>query len=213
MKSSDLNKETFETWNKIAGLYNEKFMDISLYNDSYLSFCSKFPSLSPTLLEIGCGPGNITQFIKNQLPTATITAVDYAPAMIELAKENVPSVNFEVLDARAISTIQQAFDGIICGFIIPYLNADECQEFIQNCAEKLTKNGWFYISFVPHSETFTEIKSSPDGNKVEFNYFSIDFIEKELERNSLVIEEIHEVPFPRNNNETEIHRVIIAQKR
>lgn len=213
MKSSDLNKETFNTWNKIAGLYHEKFMDISMYNDSYLSFCSKFSNTAPFLLEIGCGPGNITRFIKNQLPTATIFAVDYAPAMINLAKENVPDVSFEVMDARAISMIHQEFDGIICGFIIPYLNADECQEFIQNCAEKIIKNGWFYLSFVPHTKTFSEIKSNSDGDKVEFNYFSEDFIEKELDRNSLVIEEIVEVSFPRSNNETEIHRVIIAQKR
>lgn len=28
-------QETFETWNKIAGLYEEKFMDLDLYNQSY----------------------------------------------------------------------------------------------------------------------------------------------------------------------------------
>lgn len=28
-------KETFEIWNKVASLYQEKFMNLDLYNDSY----------------------------------------------------------------------------------------------------------------------------------------------------------------------------------
>ena len=27
--------ETFETWNKVAALYQDKFMDLDLYNDTY----------------------------------------------------------------------------------------------------------------------------------------------------------------------------------
>jgi hypothetical protein len=30
----DRYKETFETWNKVASLYQDKFMELDLYNDS-----------------------------------------------------------------------------------------------------------------------------------------------------------------------------------
>lgn len=35
----DKYKETFDTWNNLATLYQDKFMDLNLYNDSYDSFC------------------------------------------------------------------------------------------------------------------------------------------------------------------------------
>lgn len=29
------NQETYQTWNKVAKLYEEKFMDLALYDQSY----------------------------------------------------------------------------------------------------------------------------------------------------------------------------------
>lgn len=31
----DKYKETFETWNNVASMYHDKFMDLDLYNDTY----------------------------------------------------------------------------------------------------------------------------------------------------------------------------------
>lgn len=36
----DRYKETFETWNKVAIRYQEKFMDLDLYNESYDLICN-----------------------------------------------------------------------------------------------------------------------------------------------------------------------------
>ena len=43
---------TFKTWDKIAELYQEKFMDLDLYNDSYDALCDLL-SDNASVLELG----------------------------------------------------------------------------------------------------------------------------------------------------------------
>ena len=59
----DSYKETFETWNKIAVLYQDKFMDLDLYDDTYDAFCEQIAKINPTILEIGCGHGEFADTI------------------------------------------------------------------------------------------------------------------------------------------------------
>lgn len=59
----DNYEETFETWNKVASLYQEKFMDLDLYDDTYETVCGSVSKDKAALLEIGCGPGNITKYL------------------------------------------------------------------------------------------------------------------------------------------------------
>jgi trans-aconitate methyltransferase len=82
-------------------------MDLSIYNESYDFFCNALPTLSSSLLEIGCGPGNITKYIIEKNPSLQILATDVSPNMIELAKENVPQVDFQILDARSLDAIKK----------------------------------------------------------------------------------------------------------
>ena len=82
----DTYKETFDTWNKVAKLYQEKFMDLDLYDDTYDTFCAELPIENATILEIGCGPGNITKYLLNKRPDFRIEGIDISPNMIELAK-------------------------------------------------------------------------------------------------------------------------------
>lgn len=45
----------------------------------------------PSILEIGCGTGALTQIVVNAWPSAKITAIDIAPDMIELASKRFRS--------------------------------------------------------------------------------------------------------------------------
>jgi tRNA G46 methylase TrmB len=59
----DNYKETSQTWNKFADLYADKFMDLPIYNETYDYFSTLLENKAPTILEIGCGPGNIPNYI------------------------------------------------------------------------------------------------------------------------------------------------------
>ena len=56
----DHYKETFETWNKVASLYETKFMDLDTYNETYDFICEFIKINEAKLLEIGCDGGSLT---------------------------------------------------------------------------------------------------------------------------------------------------------
>ena len=123
-------KETFETWNKVALLYQDKFMDLDLYNETYDFVCNSIIKNKAKILEIGCGPGNITKYLLAKRPDFDIYGIDIVPNMIELAKRNNPTANFSIMDCRKISTLTTKFDGIICGFCLPYLSQTESAKLV-----------------------------------------------------------------------------------
>lgn len=204
----DKEKETSETWNKIAGLYQEKFMDLDLYNLTYDYFCNAIPNQNTSILDIGCGPGNITKYLLSKNPGYKITGIDYAPNMVELAKQNNPKADFQVLDSRNISSLKQKFDGIICGFCIPYLTASETQQFILDCADLLSQNGMLYLSFVEGNPEDSGFKTGSNGNRVYFNYYDLNSLKSNLSENKFNTLKIFKVDY----TPSEIHTVIIAQK-
>lgn len=124
----DRYKETFETWNKVASLYQDKFMDLDLYNESYDFICSSINKPDSKILEIGCGPGNITRYLLTKRPDFNIFGIDIAPKMIALAKKNNPTASFAIMDSRQISGLTTKFDCVVCGFCLPYLSQTDTKE-------------------------------------------------------------------------------------
>ena len=100
----DHYKETFETWNKVALLYQEKFMHLDIYNSTYDAFLGSLPK-SSTVLEIGCGPGNISRHLLSERPDLQLLGTDIAPNMLQLAAANNPTATFLQLDCRGNSSI------------------------------------------------------------------------------------------------------------
>jgi trans-aconitate 2-methyltransferase len=54
-----------------------------------------------TAADIGCGPGNSTELLRNRFRGALITAIDSSAAMIDAARKRLPDVWFEVEDIAA----------------------------------------------------------------------------------------------------------------
>ena len=190
MNSQD---QTSKTWNKIAALYAEKFMEFALYNDSYDLFCEMISEKNPNILEIGCGPGNITKYVLSKLPTLQLLGVDSAPNMIRLAKDYNPDAEFLVMDARNIASISTAFSGIICGFCIPYLSKKEFSKLISDSHKLLHEKGILYLSFVEGDYGKSGVQIGSTGDATYFYYYDPKFILKELKLHNF--ETLHQIEY------------------
>ncbi len=68
-------------------------------NRPVLDLLSHIPTLTvKTAVDIGCGPGNSTEFLRAKYPAAHITAMDNSADMIEAARKRMPDISFEIAD-------------------------------------------------------------------------------------------------------------------
>jgi len=154
-------------------MYEEKFMEFDLYNDTYNFFLEFIKYPSPDLLEIGFWPGNITRYILSKRPDTSILGIDISPTMIQLAMKNNPTVSFKVMDCWDIQMLENAYNAIICGFCIPYLSGEDCSNLINNCHDLLVKDGIFYLSFVIGNYDQSGYLKGSTGGKLYFYYHTL----------------------------------------
>jgi SAM-dependent methyltransferase len=209
----DPYKETFETWNKVASLYQEKFMGLDLYNDTYDLICNAVIKNKATILEIGCGPGNITKYLLSKRPDFNIFGIDIAPNMIELAKINNPKANFAVMDSRNISEIETKYDAIVCGFCLPYLSETDSQKLIFEANNLLNDSGFLYLSFVEGDPNKSGFQVGSSGDRSYFYYHNLDQLKTRLLENSFEDLKIFNVKYKKSEKEQDIHTIITAKKK
>lgn len=207
----DPYKITFASWNKVAQIYQDKFMNLALYNDAYDFYCDQFNEECPKILEIGCGPGNITRYMISKNPTFDIHAIDIAPNMIRLAKINNPTATFEVMDLRDIDGLEKKFHGIVCGFCIPYLSKIDCVKMVQDNFDLMNKNGIFFYSFIEGDYHNAGFQIGSTGDRMFVYYYSVDFFERLLRKYGFEMLKVFRVGYPENEVK-EVHVTIVGRR-
>lgn len=205
-------EETLATWNKVADRYQAVFMDLDLYNSTYQLFCSYLQSDHPSLLEIGCGPGNISRHLFKLKPNCSLLGIDTSENMIALAQKNIPSGEFKVMDCQYISNLPSTFDGIISGFTLPYLSQEGTYTLFTDCYQKLKPNGILYISFVPGKYKNSGFQSNSQGDRMYFYYHEQAKLKAKLEELNFTILNEVDIPYPKTKDSHEIHRILICMK-
>ena len=208
----DPYQETHKTWNRVAKRYEEVFMNLDIYNTSYDRFCELINNDSASTLEIGCGPGNITKYLLQQHPNYKIRATDVSPNMIVLAQKNNPNAIFQEIDARDIASINESFQGIMSGFIIPYLSKEDIVHFIKNTYTLLNRNGILYLSFVSGDYRDSGFITGSTGDRTYFYYHTNQEIKKLLLSQGFTIKEHLMIPYKRTKDVSETHTILILQK-
>lgn len=208
----DTYKETFDTWNKVAKLYQDKFMNLDLYDNTYDAFCEQVNMENSTILEIGCGPGNITKYLLNKRPDFRIEGIDISPNMIELAKANNPTADFKVMDCREIDKLQSKFDGIICGFCFPYLSEFDSSKLVKDCGNLLNDKGVLYISFVEGDYIKSGFQTVSSEDRTYFYFHTLDSLTKELTNNNFETIKLLNKNYKKSIATEELHTIIIARK-
>ncbi len=204
--------ETFRTWNKIAEIYQDKFMNLDLYNETY-DLLLELLDLNSSVLEIGCGPGNITKYLLSKNTSLKIKGIDIASNMVELAKINNPLAKFDILDGRKIDRLNEKYDAIICGFCIPYLSQSDSIKLIGDCKNLLNDSGILYLSFVAGDYENSGFITGSSGDRTFFYFHTLEQIERELKSNNFEIINVLNENYKKDTGTEETHTIIISKKR
>lgn len=205
----DKTKIAVSIFDKLAKEYQDKFMDVSSYGSTFDLFCSSIKKENPTVLEIACGPGNITQHLLQIRPDLNILGLDLSPNMIALARTNNPTVLFEVMDCRHIGTIVQKYDAIMCGFCLPYLSKEETMQLIKDASQLLNPDGILYLSTMENDYSQSGFRKGSSGDEIFMHYYRAEDLMKPLEENNFKIIDLQRQDYPANND-TDL--IIIAKK-
>lgn len=153
------------TFGTNAALYESRYMDVSDYAGVLDRFLAGLPQ-GAAVLELACGPGNITRYLLDRRSDLRVLATDLAPPMLEHARKNVPEAEFRELDCRRIAQLGRTFHGIVCGFCLPYLTPEETERMVRDCADLLHPDGLLYLSAL-EGELSSAREIAPSSGKGE----------------------------------------------
>jgi trans-aconitate methyltransferase len=212
MNNFDISVHKFD---EFANEYANRFMSVNSYKEILDLFCNLSNSSCPRILELACGPGNITKYLRLKFPKSEITAVDLAPRMIEIAKQTVENVDFRVMDVRDISTLNGNFDMVMCSFCFPFLSLSDATKLVADCAEKLNNGGLIYISTMEgtQEEAGFEATSFSGNSEVYFNYFEQHQLEEMLTASRFHIESIKRQEYTEADGTSSTDMIFVASKK
>lgn len=157
-----------------AKVYADKFHDQSAYLPAVARFADGL-NKHPKIVELGCGPGNLSRLVVDKCQPSSYSGVDLAPNMIELFKARFPNFEGSVSSIQAY-TLPEKFDAIVLGFCLPYLNPEEVQDLFKRVFAGLTNNGKVYLSWIL-GDNHSKLSTSSDGeHQLMMYYYSHGFI-------------------------------------
>jgi len=202
-------------FSKFAKVYENKFMDYNVFHDTYDRFLKLLPANEASVLDIGCGPGNITKYLLQKRQELDVLGIDISEEMLQLAKNNNPTANFQLLDCKEVNDLNSSFDGLISGFCLPYLSKEEVRSFIKNTHKLLNDNGILYISTMegPYESSKFLGSSSGGSERIYTYYYTEEYLKSVLLKNGYtILETTRKKKQVENNNTEAVDIVFIAQK-
>ncbi|MBS1635868.1 MAG: class I SAM-dependent methyltransferase [Bacteroidetes bacterium] len=205
---------TIDTFNTLAQRYQERYMDVKAYHDGFALFCNHIPQQGASILEIGCGPGNVARYLLELRPDLQLHGIDLAPNMVDLARQNNPGATFEVMDARHIHELTSHYDAVMCAFCLPYLSKEDVQKLFKDCFRLLKPGGMLYLSTMEDDYSKSGFESSSDRKHKAYLYYHHEtHLRPMLEENGFEIIHLSRQPYQKSDTETMTDLIILAGKK
>jgi len=123
-----------------TSLYEDKHAFVWQYGEDLLKLLNPMPG--ETILDLGCGTGQLTE--KIALAGAEVIGIDYAPEMVEKARQNYPHLRFDVADARKFQ-VEQPLDAVFSNAALHWIK--EADAAIASIHQALKPGGRFVAEF------------------------------------------------------------------
>ncbi|MGH3362163.1 MAG: trans-aconitate 2-methyltransferase [Nocardioides sp.] len=92
-----------------------------------------------TVVDLGCGPGNLTALLADRWPGADVRGVDSSPEMIAAARRDVAGIAFDVADLRSWQPTTPV-DVLVCNATLQWL--PDHLDLLPSLVDKVAPGGW-----------------------------------------------------------------------
>ena len=92
------------------------------------------------VVDLGCGPGNLTRLLAERWPAATVRGVDSSPQMLEAARRDVPGLAVELADLREWVDGGRDVDVLVSNATLQWL--PDHLDLLPRLVERVRPRGW-----------------------------------------------------------------------
>ncbi|MEM7657764.1 MAG: class I SAM-dependent methyltransferase [Bacteroidota bacterium] len=104
--------------------YHQRRVNKQAVNYAYFDQLSSYWPTSGTVLDLGCGGGvPVTKYFFDK--GLTVSGVDISPAMIDIARKEIPEGTFQVGDMANLDFPAESFDLIVSTFAIIHVQREK----------------------------------------------------------------------------------------
>lgn len=206
-------KNTQQSYDQVADEYTSRIYHELQHKPLDCEILERFASLihAPgTVYEMGCGPGHITRYLKDQ--GLTIHGLDLSSRMIDQARTLNSDIDFQQGDMTALALPNNSLAGIVAYYSLIHIPRDQIVSVLQEFHRVLQPHGRLLLTFhrgqeVRHLETWWDRPVMLDTT-----FFEHDEMKQYLQQaHFTIVENIERAPYP--DIELQTHRIYIhAQK-
>jgi SAM-dependent methyltransferase len=112
---------------RVASDYLTSFGESSVESKKIICDVLKelYPNKSVSLIDLGCGNGNLAEYLKNNNVLFKYTGVDFSDILLEAAKEGFPNAEFIKDDVNSLKNISTKYDVAIYSHVLEVLSSPE----------------------------------------------------------------------------------------
>ncbi len=144
------------TYNRIADDWFRDHKDDDWWREGTTKFISYLPK-NASILDIGCGSGMKSRFLADN--GFEVTGMDFSEKMIEIAKRELPNINFFVGDVYDMDSYPEKYDAVFAQAMLLHIPKNDVLKILEKFKNKLNKNGFLYLAV-------KEVKSDGLAEKV-----------------------------------------------
>ncbi|MBL8011254.1 MAG: class I SAM-dependent methyltransferase [Flavobacteriales bacterium] len=207
----DPGEQAARFFDRYAARYASKYADVGRYIPSLGAFLDLLPEGSD-VLELACGPGNVSTVLLTRRPDLRLLGTDLAPAMLAIAREQLPGATFERMDQRAMRTLGRRFHGIVCAFGLPYLNATEVTALIADAAAVLRSGGALYLSTMEEVPARSAWEGPTEQERILMHYHAGADVVRDLMNAGLQVRHTHRSSYADAHGKPVTDLMLVAQR-
>jgi cyclopropane fatty-acyl-phospholipid synthase-like methyltransferase len=134
--------------------------------------------------------------------------------MVTLARNNVPNVDFRVMDVRTIDQFTCTYDAIVAAFVLPFLSYEDSEKLIKSIGKLLNTKGVVYLSTIEGSaeDNGFETTSFSGKSEIHFVYYEVPLLTDMFRKAGIRVKNIRKQPYLKNSIPVLTDIILLGEK-